>query len=56
VKFLPPYSPDRSPIELSGVKNQRDYAFWSCPKFRDSWCRVHQSNQWDYRWKCSQLV
>ena len=26
VKFLPPYSPDLSPIELSGVKNQRDYA------------------------------
>ena len=27
VKFLSPYSPDLSPIELSGVKNQRDYAF-----------------------------
>jgi transposase len=27
VKFLPPYSPDLSPLELSGVKNQRDYAF-----------------------------
>jgi hypothetical protein len=27
VKFLLPYSPDQSPIELSGVKNQRDYAF-----------------------------
>ena len=26
VKFLPAYSPDLSPIELSGVKNQRDYA------------------------------
>jgi transposase len=26
VKFLPPYSPDLSPIELSKVKNQRDYA------------------------------
>ena len=26
VKFLPPYSPELSPIELSGVKNQRDYA------------------------------
>jgi transposase len=27
VKFLPPYSPDLSPIELSGAKNQRNYAF-----------------------------
>ena len=27
VKFLPPYSPDLSPIEFSGLKNQRDYAF-----------------------------
>ena len=27
VKFLPHYSPDLSRIELSGVKNQRDYAF-----------------------------
>ncbi len=27
LKFLPLYSPDLSPIELSGVKNQRDYAF-----------------------------
>ena len=27
VKFLPPYSPDLSPIELSQVKNQRNYAF-----------------------------
>jgi transposase len=26
VKFLPPYSPELSPIELSGVKNHRDYA------------------------------
>jgi transposase len=26
VKFLPPYSPELSPIELSGVKNQRDDA------------------------------
>jgi hypothetical protein len=27
VKNLPLYSPDLSPIELSGFKNQRDYAF-----------------------------
>ena len=26
VKFLPPYSPDLSSMELSKVKNQRDYA------------------------------
>jgi transposase len=32
VKFLPPYSPDLSPIELSGVKNQRDYAFALLPE------------------------
>jgi transposase len=27
VKFLPPYSSDLSPLELSQVKNQRNYAF-----------------------------
>ena len=27
VKILPPYSPDLSPFEYSGVKNQRDYGF-----------------------------
>lgn len=31
VKFLPAYSPDLSPIKLSGVKNQRDYAFALLP-------------------------
>ena len=32
VKFLPPYSPDLSPLELSAVKNQRDYAFALLPE------------------------